>query len=257
MRLELEKNQSIVLNENSYLTIDKESSYQITIPENTNVYLDLKITSKCDINIEIKEHANVEILAIDNAIDVNKVINIANGASLTGIIGHFGSGAISDLVNLNSEHASCELKMVSMANNNKKQDIVAKVMHNAPETKGIVKAYCVSDNEGKIIFDGINKIHKGNRLSVSSLHIRGMILSDSATIAANPALLIDEFDVKANHGATIGKISDEGLYYLMSRGISKNDATLLIINGFLTPIIENIKDDESKEYFKSLSLNKI
>ena len=147
--------------------------------------------------------------------------------------------------------------MVSMANMDMKQMVHASVNHNYSDTKGIVKAYCVTNNNGEIIFDGVNKINKGNARSESSLHIRGMILSDNSSIAANPALLIDEYDVKANHGATIGKISDEGLYYLMSRGISKTEATMLIVNGFLIPIIENINNDDSKEYFKELSQNKI
>ena len=256
MRIELD-NSYLVKEKEAFITINKNGAYEITISENTNTYLDLRILSKCDLTINLLENSTVEILSVDTASNVYQKINVAKNAQINGIIGHFSVGEISNVINLNDYHATCELKMVSMANMDMKQMVHASVNHNYSDTKGIVKAYCVTNNNGEIIFDGVNKINKGNARSESSLHIRGMILSDTSMIAANPALLIDEYDVKANHGATIGKISDEGLYYLMSRGISKTEATMLIVNGFLIPIIENINNDDSKEYFKELSQNKI
>lgn len=239
----------IICEKECFLNITEANDFEIFVPTNSNAYLDIKASALCNIHIVCEEYSSLELCIIDNCGNVNKKIDVYNNASLTGIIGHFGSGEDNDIINLLGERASSDIKIVCMANNDEIQNIHAHVFHNAINTFGNVRAYCVAKNKGNILFDGVNKIYKGNHGSNSSLHIRGMILHDTAKIAANPALLIDEFDVSANHGATVGKISDDGLYYLMSRGISKEEATMLIVNGFLIPIIESIKNDDTKKYF--------
>ena len=62
-----------------------------------------------------------------------------------------------------------------------------------------------------------------------------------------PNLYIDEYDVVANHSASIGSISKDDLFYLMSRGLTKEEATSLVVIGFIKPIIDNIQDDSLKE----------
>ena len=76
---------------------------------------------------------------------------------------------------------------------------------------------------------------------------KGLTLSKEAKIIAMPNLYIDEYDVIANHSATIGSISNDDLFYLMSRGLSKENATGLVVLGFIKPIIDNINDDTLKE----------
>ena len=73
---------------------------------------------------------------------------------------------------------------------------------------------------------------------------RGIVMDDKSMIQAKPILLIDEFDCFANHGASIGKMSDEDLFYLMSRGLTKNQAFLLILGGIIRPFIESIPNEE-------------
>ena len=81
--------------------------------------------------------------------------------------------------------------------------------------------------------------------------------SNNSTIKVMPVLLIDEFDVSANHGCAIGKIDEEGLYYLMSRGISKKDAEMLIIKGFLSPILNGLSNEEVKDELIKLQDSKL
>ena len=76
---------------------------------------------------------------------------------------------------------------------------------------------------------------------------KGLILHPTGECLAEPILLIDYYDVKAYHGATIGKISDDDLFYLMSRGLSKEEAFMLIINGILTPFVKDLNYDLVKE----------
>ena len=125
------------------------------------------------------------------------------------------------------------------------------INHNNISTTGIMKNNLIAKNKGKIVLDGVSKIKKGNRLSNARQSNRGVLLDDISSIKTIPCLLIDEYDCKANHGAAIGKISDDGLFYLMSRGLSKKDAMNLIISGFIKPFMDKIKDETlQKELFE-------
>lgn len=72
-------------------------------------------------------------------------------------------------------------------------------------------------------------------------------MDNDSSVCAKPILLIDEYDCFANHGAAIGKMSDDDLFYLMSRGLNKNEAFLLILQGIIKPFIDSLEDDEMKE----------
>ena len=113
--------------------------------------------------------------------------------------------------------------------------------------------------DGKLIVEFLqqnytdnNKWRKSNVLSDVILnryeldHICS-ILDPTGECLAEPILLIDYYDVKAYHGATIGKISDDDLFYLMSRGLTKEEAFMLIINGLIEPFVKRIHDESIKE----------
>ena len=100
------------------------------------------------------------------------------------------------------------------------------------------KANISFDTEGKIF----NKMSKSTCSQLS----RGVVMDDESTVTSLPILLIDEFDVVANHGSSIGKMSDDDLFYLMSRGLTKNEAFLLMLDGIINPFIQAIENEEIK-----------
>ena len=107
--------------------------------------------------------------------------------------------------------------------------------------------YGISFENGKNHFK-VNGIIKPNMKNSDVRQItKGLILSPTGECLAEPILLIDYYDVKAYHGATIGKISDDDLFYLMSRGLTKEEAFMLIINGLLEPFVKNLNDESIKE----------
>jgi len=72
-------------------------------------------------------------------------------------------------------------------------------------------------------------------------------MDNSSTVESKPILLIDEYDCFANHGAAIGKVNDEDLFYLMSRGLNKTDAFLLILAGIINPFIDSLEYEEYRD----------
>ena len=144
------------------------------------------------------------------------------------------------------EYSNVEVNVLSLAKNAKK-DFLFHVNHLAPETKSSVSNYGISFENGKNSFK-VNGIIKPNMKNSDVRQItKGLILDPTGECLAEPILLIDYYDVKAYHGATIGKISDDDLFYLMSRGLTKEEAFMLIINGLIEPFVKRIHDESIKE----------
>ncbi|MEK9132374.1 MAG: SufD family Fe-S cluster assembly protein, partial [Patescibacteria group bacterium] len=125
---------------------------------------------------------------------------------------------------------------ITFANAGQVQDTGAKVIHVAKNTTSKIVAKSLSKNGGASIYRGLVKILKG--ASGSSAHMRcdSLILDDESSASTFPAMEIAENDVSANHEATVGKINEDQLFYCMSRGIGKDEATGMIVNGFIEPI---------------------
>ena len=116
-------------------------------------------------------------------------------------------------------------------------------------------AICKDSSELNINSNGI--IKKGCAKSKLSQKSKGIILDLTSAISANPLLQIDEFDVEANHGASIGAIDDEDLYYLMSRGLTKSQSEQLIVSGYMQPILSKMNDEQLQKYASFLIENKL
>ena len=149
-------------------------------------------------------------------------------------------------VKLLASNANCDIKCLSLASN-MKSVFEQYVDHLMPLTISNIANVGVSLNNSSITFNTTGKVQKGMNNSKCAQLSRGIVMDDESSVTALPILLIDEFDCFANHGATIGKMSDDDLFYLMSRGLSKKDAFLLILQGIINPFISAIEIDELKE----------
>ncbi len=150
---------------------------------------------------------------------------------------------------LEEQYASATTKTIAITNKEQSAKFTQLVEHNAPDTEGYIENYGVSNNNSALIFEGIGKINKNMKRSTARQQNRGIVLGANARLDANPLLLIDEYDVEASHGAAIGKIDEEQLYYLMSRGLTHKNAQRLIISGFLSPVINLLSSEELIEDF--------
>lgn len=223
---------NFVLRENTHLIINEFLGKEVIIDvlENTKAQIILFTANNtgCSININLKENASLNLDLI--FLNENCINNI--NALLVG------------------EYADLNLNLLSLAKNAKKEFDI-NVTHLARETKSSVTNNGICFDNGKNIFN-VNGIIKPNMKNSDVRQItKGLILSPSGECVANPNLLIDFYDVKAYHGATIGKISDDDLFYLMSRGLTKNEAFMLVINGLLEPYIKDIEEESIKNSIMS------
>jgi len=160
-------------------------------------------------------------------------------------------------VDLIGEGAEVKMRVVAVSSDDNKQTVDVLIIHKAPNTIGDMTNIGIANKRGKILLNGVEKIEKGMKHANAFQTLKGIIMSDQAIVEVNPILLIDEFDVKAGHGATIGKIAEDALYYLRSRGLTQREAEKLIINGFLKPVIDEIDDEPLKERFAHLVNSRI
>lgn len=138
-------------------------------------------------------------------------------------------------------------KTVSIGRGAQKQNFTTNIIHYGKYSEGYILAHGVMKDEATSIFNGITKIqHKATKSNGQQTE-RVLMLSEKARGDANPILLIDEDDVMAGHAASVGKIDPVQMYYLMSRGISKEEAERLIIHGFLAPVVNQLPIEAVKE----------
>lgn len=140
---------------------------------------------------------------------------------------------------LTNEMANCDVKNLSILT--KVSSVYEqRIDHKIGSTNSNIKNVGVAMNGANLTFDTTGKIEKGMSKSNCAQLSRGVVMDNESVITAKPILLIDEFDCFANHGASIGKMSDEDLFYLMSRGLTKKEAFLLILEGIVRPFINAI-----------------
>lgn len=247
---------------------DNHESLKIVVGKETNVKIILEVASnqlvKHDyhINLDVKDNAHVKYLLVSELASNEAVLEhfftVQRDAYLD-LVGGFVSNVIDAKMHVDLVGQGSEVKMraIAVSSDENKQNIDVLIIHKAPHTYGNMTNIGIANKKGRIILNGVEKIEKGMKQANSFQTLKGIITSDDAVVEVNPILLIDEYDVQAGHGATIGKIEEDQLYYLQSRGLSKAESEKLIINGFLTPIIDEIEDEPLKERFISLVNSRI
>ncbi len=213
--------------------------------------------SECYVNIVsdfyLSEGSKVKYFSVDNYTDkttgysaLRSVLGPNSELLMTRGILSNGNIIVDTLVDLVGEFSSTDIKTIAIADRQQKQNINTATFHNAKASSSNIVNQGVSKDKAKLYFNNFGKIERGMSGSKAFQSTRGVILDRYAQIQANPFLLIDEFDVEAGHGATIGKFDDDSLFYLMSRGLTKADAERLIINGFINPILDGIDNEALK-----------
>lgn len=162
-------------------------------------------------------------------------------------------------INLSERGAKITLLGLLLGNNQDSLELRVNIFHNAPETKSQVIFKGALFNEAKINFEGLVKINPGAKGTNAWQGCHILLLSDKAKGRAIPSLEILENDIKAGHAATVGKISELEIFYLMSRGFSEKQAKVLIMQGFLESLISKLPQsliNKSRKKLNNLDLPK-
>ena len=157
-------------------------------------------------------------------------------------------------VYLVGEGAHGEVLSAAFAGDGQHQDAGAKMVHAAPRTSSIITSKSISRGTGRTSYRGLVKIYAGAHGSKSTVRCDALILDESARSDTYPYMEIDEEDVTIGHEASVSKVGEEQLFYLMSRGLSESDATALIVSGFIEPIVRTLPMDYAIEMNRLIQL---
>ncbi|MDR5682993.1 MAG: Fe-S cluster assembly protein SufB [Armatimonadota bacterium] len=150
--------------------------------------------------------------------------------------------------------AKAEILSVAFAGAGQHQDPGGKVIHAAPYTQSSVVSKSISKDGGRAGYRGLVKVYKGAHGSKCAVRCDALILDERSRSDTYPTMEIDEEDVQITHEATVSKVSDEQLFYLMSRGIKEDEAMNMIVRGFIEPIAKELPLEYAVELNRLIAL---
>lgn len=182
-----------------------------------------------------------------------------NDSRIEWIVGEMNDGNVmSDTTSLLQGNGSAsDTKVICVGSGEQKMNLTTRAVHFGQMSESDMITRAVMRDEATAIINGVTKIEKGSTGANGEQTEKVLMLSPKARGDANPILLIDEDDVKAGHAASVGQVNPEQIYYLMSRGISKDEAARLIIHGFLAPVIAEIPITKLEEQLQQLVERKL
>jgi Fe-S cluster assembly protein SufB len=150
--------------------------------------------------------------------------------------------------------AKAEILSIAFANKHQHQDAGGKVIHGAPHTTSSITSKSISKGGGRAGYRGLVKVYKGAHGVKSNVVCDALILDEHSRSDTYPVMEIDEEDASISHEATVSKVSDEQLFYLQSRGISEQQAMMMIVNGFIEPIVKELPMEYAVEMNRLIQL---
>jgi Fe-S cluster assembly protein SufD len=216
------------------------------------------------VEIVVKAGATVNFASVHN-LDISvtdlsyRRATVANDATINWVIGEMNYGNVmSDTTTILEGNGSrSDTKIICVGTGEQKLNITTRAVHIGKASTSDMITRAVLRDEATAIINGITKIEKGATGANGVQTEKVLMLSPKARGDANPILLIDEDDVKAGHAASVGQVNPEQIHYLMSRGISKQEAQRLVIYGFLAPVVSEIPMEKVQSQLQSFVERKL
>ena len=228
--------------EHTLIIVDEDSSLQFIEGCSAPGYNELNLHAGC-VELFVKKNSFLRFSTIENwsknMLNLNtKKCFVEENGKIEWVMGSFGSkvSMLYPLSVLNGKGAKCEFTAISFAGEGQNLDTGLKVIHNAPNTSTIVNSKSVSAYGGVCTFRSNIHVKKNANNSKLALSCESLMMDSESRSDTIPVDTIENDNVEFAHEAKIGKISDDAIYYLMTRGMSESDAKALIVRGFAEPI---------------------
>lgn len=147
-----------------------------------------------------------------------------------------------------------EILSMAFAGPGQHQDAGGKVIHFAPNTSSKITSKSISKGGGRASYRGLLKVHKGATHVKSNVVCDALLLDPQSRSDTYPYIEIDEEDVNIGHEASVSKVGEEQLFYLMSRGLSEEEATTMVVSGFIEPLVKELPMEYAVEMNRLIQL---
>ncbi len=152
------------------------------------------------------------------------------------------------------ERAHGEILSLAFASKGQHQDTGGKVIHVAPNTTSKITSKSISKSSGRASYRGLLKVHDSAEGSRSNVVCDALLLDETSRSDTYPYIEIDAQDVTVGHEASVSKVGEEQLFYLMSRGLSKEEATTMVVSGFIEPLVKELPMEYAIEMNRLIQL---
>jgi Fe-S cluster assembly protein SufB len=213
------------------------------------------------VEIVVKKNARCRYTTIQNW--SNNVYNLVTkravcheGGTMEWIDGNIGSKVTMKYpaVYLVGEHAKGEVLSVAMAGEGQHQDAGAKMVHAAPHTSSTIISKSIARGGGRTSYRGLVQVMEGSHHSRSTVKCDALLVDTVSRSDTYPYVDIREDDVAMGHEATVSKVSEDQLFYLMSRGMTEDEAMAMIVRGFIEPIAKELPMEYALELNRLIEL---
>jgi Fe-S cluster assembly protein SufB len=147
-----------------------------------------------------------------------------------------------------------EILSMAFAGKGQHQDTGGKVVHVAPHTRSKITSKSISKDGGRASYRGLLKVYKGAEGSSSHVQCDALLLDETSRTDTYPYIEVDDDRVTIGHEATVSKIGDEQLFYLMSRGLNQVDARAMVVSGFIEPLVKELPMEYAVEMNRLIHL---
>ena len=213
------------------------------------------------VEIICKPHSRVRYTTIQNWSGnvynlVTKRAMAYEGATMEWVDGNLGSKLTMKYpsVYMVEEGAHGEILSIAFSGANQHQDAGGKVVHLAPNTTSRIISKSISKNGGRSSYRGLLKVAKNATGCKSHVVCDALMLDSDSRSDTYPVIEVDAADVTVEHEARVSKIGEEQLFYLMSRGLSEEEASAMIVNGFIEPLVKELPMEYAVEMNRLIQL---
>jgi len=213
------------------------------------------------VEIIVKKNARCRYTTIQNwSTDVYNLVTkrtvAYEGATMEWIDGNLGSKVTMKYpaVYMMGPRAHGEILSIAFAGKGQHQDAGGKVVHGAPYTSSKIVSKSISKDGGRASYRGLLKVAKGAHHSKSNVVCDALLLDEASRSDTYPYIEIEEDNVSVGHEASVSKIGEEQLFYLMSRGIGVDEAAAMIVGGFIEPLVKELPMEYAVEMNRLIQL---
>ncbi|MGA4508594.1 Fe-S cluster assembly protein SufB [Propionibacteriaceae bacterium G1746] len=213
------------------------------------------------VEIVVKKNARVRYTTIQNWSNnvynlVTKRATCEEGATMEWIDGNIGSKVTMKYpaVYMMGEHSRGETLSIAFAGEGQHQDAGSKMVHCAPHTSSSIISKSVARGGGRSSYRGLVEVQEGAHHSASSVKCDALLVDTISRSDTYPYVDVREDDVSMAHEATVSKVSDDQLFYLMSRGMEEDEAMAMIVRGFVEPIARELPMEYALELNRLIEL---
>ena len=246
--------------EHTLIIVDEGASLHFIEGCSAPKYNKVNLHAGC-VELYVKDNAYLRYSTIENwsknmlNLNTKKAI-IGKNAKVDWVSGSFGSkiSMLYPMSILNGEGAKTEYTGISFAGKGQNLDTGFKVVHNAPNTSSIVNSKSISKNGGTATYRALVRVNENAKNSKVSVDCESLMLDDISRSDTIPVNDIRTDEVEFSHEAKIGKISDKSIFYLMTRGLSEEDAKAMIVRGFAEPISKELPIEYAVEMNNLINL---